>query len=309
MARIRGQNIEMEDGRTVDGRDVSEDGKKLDQATYKNIPNTLVLRDNTGFSDVLVSNALKLNTARKFSFFGDADGSVLFDGTQDVYFEVRIRDDSHSHNKLYYTKDEMDNIVGTLSVDGHIHAIIRSGEGIRFFNYNGSADQAVEVSWEGSGGDWGVETKHASRSDHKHDLIYYPREEALDEFITTIDTNYDFVRVIDGKGNVHKSIQVPWALRLGPAYGIQGLSLNSTTLNNESNKVVRTDELGYVNFAQIKTITSTLTDPISSIYVDFGDQYIKKTPINEVFIQNGVTENEVIQHRSYKTMSNITSKY
>jgi len=126
MAKIRDYNIEMEEGCTVDGRDVSEDGKKLDQATYRNVPNTIVMRDNTGYADVLVPAALKLNTPRQFTFHGDIDATAIFDGTQNVFFEVRVKDDSHKHNDIYYTKDEMDAIVKTLSVDGHIHAVIRS---------------------------------------------------------------------------------------------------------------------------------------------------------------------------------------
>lgn len=309
--KIINHNIIMEDGKTVDGRDVSEDGKKLDQATYKKVPNTLVLRDNTGYSDVLSSAALKLNTPRKFTFFGDVDASILFDGTQDVFVEVRVRDDSHSHNSEYYTKGEIDIKLAPVTVKGHEHALIRSGEGIRFFNYNGTVDQSVEASWAGIGSDWGVETKHVARSDHKHNAIYYTKEEALDNFIVELAVENDDVSVVDGNGSVHNKIQVPWALRLGPAFGVAGLSLNSTDLNNEANKVVRTDNDGYTNFSLIKTLTEELTDNISYVYVDFGDSYIKKCPINHLFKQNNVSGNNVTQHghsRLWAT-SHINSNY
>jgi len=136
----------MEEGKTVDGRDVSSDGDKLDLATYKKIPNTLVLRDNTGYADLLTSSTLKLNSLRKFTFFGDVDGTTLFDGTQDVFIEIRVRDDSHTHNEIYYTKTELDTKLSKLSITGHSHSILRSGEGIKFFNYNGTIDQSIEIA-------------------------------------------------------------------------------------------------------------------------------------------------------------------
>lgn len=309
--KIINHNIIMEEGKTVDGRDVSEDGKKLDQSTYKKVPNTLVLRDNTGYADVLVSAALKLNIPRKFTFFGDIDASILFDGTQDVFIEVRVRDDSHTHNEDYYTKKEINIKLETLSIQGHEHALIRSGEGIKFFNYNGTVDQSVEASWAGISGDWGTETKHVSRSDHKHHILYYTKDEALDNFIVKLAIENDNISVIDGKGNVHNKIQVPWALRLGPALGVKGLSLNSTDLNNEVNKVVRTDNDGNTKFSLIKTLTEELSNNIAYVYVDFGDSYIKKCSINHVFRQNAVSGNNVLQHghsRLWAT-SHINSNY
>ena len=98
---------------------------------------------------------------------------------------------------------------------------------------------------------------------------------------------------------------------MGPAYGVAGLSLNSTTTNNEKNKVVRTDGNGYTNFSWIKTATQDIgTGTISYIYVDAGDSYIKKIKLNQLFTQMKVTGNNVTQHghtRLYSTSHTSTN--
>ena len=310
MAKFRNNNIEMLPGKTVDGRDVSEDGKKLDNATSQGVPNTLVSRDNTNHTNVISSQTQRLEIPREILFVGDITGSYIFDGSEDIQTHITVKDNSHHHDLQYYTKSEMDATIGTLSVGDHKHAILRNGDGLKYFNYTGELNVTINVNWEGFGDDWGVSSQFCARSDHKHDILYYPREEARDTFASSIDISGDNIRLKDDLGNIHSSIQAPWALRLGAISGGSGLSLNSTTLNNEINKVVRTDNNGHVRFGWINTVSGSTTNNLTHVYVDTGDNFIRKCSLSHLLIQANITGNDVNNHyhtRLYSTSH--TSQY
>lgn len=57
---------------------------------------------------------------------------------------------------------------------------------------------------------------------------------------------------------------------------LDGLDLNSTTRNNEVNKVMRTDANGYANFGWINTTSGNTTNAVADVYVNTGDGYIRK---------------------------------
>jgi len=301
--KVKNNNIIMESGATVDGRVVSEDGKKLDAATFKNISNTLVMRNSLGKADLTVTSSDKLSTPREIRLDGDVTGNILFDGSSDVTIETTIQDDSHLHDTRYYTINQIDQRFADYSPGSHKHAYIRGGEGLIYFAWDGSEVVTINLRFAGSGGDLGTSSTSVARSDHKHDSLYYTKDETNSLFGSSLTTLGDFIRLLDNNGTINASIQAPWALKLGSALGQPGLSLNSTTLNNESNKVVRTDENGHTRFGMINLISSETTEPLSYIYVDNGDNYIKKSSIGHVLSEGGVSGNNVSQHYHTKLYS------
>ncbi len=105
---------------SVDGRDISADGSKLDGIATNATKNATdaQLRDRgthtgvqaistvTGLQAALdgklasganAVSASKLSTARTISLTGDASGAVSFDGSSNVSINVTVADDSHNH--------------------------------------------------------------------------------------------------------------------------------------------------------------------------------------------------------------------
>jgi hypothetical protein len=56
---------------------------------------------------------------------------------------------------------------------------------------------------------------------------------------------------------------------------LDGLDLH-TGVNNEANKVVRTDNSGYAKFGWINTISGNTTNTVTDVYVNTNDGYIRK---------------------------------
>lgn len=164
----------MESGKTVDGRDLSEDGKILDDATSSRIPNTLVKRNENNFADVTVSTANKLTTPRKITFQGAVSGALMFDGSEDVKVNLTQVD---TDGNEYYTKAEFDEILKNPSNFRTEQAILSNGQGIAPFSYDGRENVTVRAAFAGIQGDYGVNEKYVARSDHRHDLIYYTKDE------------------------------------------------------------------------------------------------------------------------------------
>lgn len=57
-----------------------------------------------------IETASKLKTPAKIELTGDALGSVMFDGSENVKLTVEVLDDSHTHNTQYNTKAEITEI-------------------------------------------------------------------------------------------------------------------------------------------------------------------------------------------------------
>jgi len=57
---------------------------------------------------------------------------------------------------------------------------------------------------------------------------------------------------------------------------LDGLHLNSSTRNNQTNRVVRTQSDGYAEFGWINTTSGNTTSTITDVYVNTNDGYIRK---------------------------------
>lgn len=64
---------------------------------------------------------------------------------------------------------------------------------------------------------------------------------------------------------------------------LDGLHLNSTTRNNEANKVMRTDGNGYANFGWINTTSGAASGTITRIYCS-QDSYVRYLTPNDTFV-------------------------
>lgn len=159
----------MEPGKTVDGRDLSEDGKLLDTATSARNPYSIVRRDHLGRADLIASRADVLHTPRTFTFTGDVSGSCIFDGSEDVKVNLTL---TYTEPKDQYTKTEIDSLVKKATDN----AILSNGDGIHPFTYNGKENVTVRVEYAGIQGDYGTDA-NAARSDHRHDVIYYTKNQ------------------------------------------------------------------------------------------------------------------------------------
>ena len=87
--------------------------------------------------------------------FWDNDGNIV--------------DNSHNHNNIYYTKDEIEAKLENLSNESKPISLLSSGTGIQFFEFNGTTPTQIHVDFEQSqlSPTIGVSTK-AARSDHSH---------------------------------------------------------------------------------------------------------------------------------------------
>lgn len=269
--KVNDGNIVLETGKTVDGRDLSEDGKILDQATHDNLPNTLVKRNYDGTVDVKSSESDKLVTARNIELTGDVIGEAYFDGSSDIQIETVIHTFSHEHNSLYYQQQQVDALVADKADYDHTHSYIRTGDGLNPAEYDGSTTTTFSIDYEGTGGEYGMLSSIA-RADHNHGETYIEKEESDDRYIAMMDISGDNIRVRDGNGNIHDTIQAPWALTLGHTAGQSGLSLNSTDINNETNKVVRTNASGAINTDNIilNNIMTFSNEDSNGLEVDRG---------------------------------------
>lgn len=63
---------------------------------------------------------------------------------------------------------------------------------------------------------------------------------------------------------------------------LDGLQLNSTTRNNQANKVVRTQANGYAEFGWINTTSGDTTTAATDYYVNTNDGYIRKKTLGNV---------------------------
>lgn len=165
--KVQNQNILMEPGKTVDGRDLSEDGKLLDTATSARDPYSLVRRDHIGRADLIASRADVLHTPRKITFTGDVIGSFNFDGSEDI--KVNLTQNTPNENKIY-TKSEVDALVKRETS----LAILSQGDGIHPFAYNGKENVTVRVEFGGIQGDFGI-LPTVARTDHTHNETYYTK--------------------------------------------------------------------------------------------------------------------------------------
>lgn len=283
--KVLNKDILMEEHAKVDGRDLSKDGKVLDDATSQNIPATLVKRDNAGFSALTVSEAEKLKSKRRISLVGDITGSAYFDGTSSINIQTR-----YINNRLdnYYPKpyiddnfyrvslriDEIKNVVDSWKIE-----ILRSGLGINYFTYNGTSEASISIDFQDISETSGTSTQ-VSRADHTHDNVYIKKTDIPNLKLEKDDYNIKLTN-LDGSA-VYSEIKVPYALSLGFENGSKGYPLNSTELNNEPDKVVRTSSDGSVQFGEISTITN-LVDDFEYVYVDSGDSKIRRTLKDNIY--------------------------
>ena len=79
------------------------------------------------------------------------------------------------------------------------------------------------------------------------------------------------------------------------ASSLSGLGLNSTTRNNQTNTVVRTQSSGYTEFGWINTTSGGTTTASSDYYVNTNDGYIRKKTLANVRteINGGMQANSV----------------
>ena len=91
---------------------------------------------------------------------------------------------------------------------------------------------------------------------------------AFDTVDTTVTANYPVAGACTGNAAT--------ATTASNANALGSLALNSTTRNNEANKVCRTDTNGYANFGWINTTSGATTGTISDFYVNTNDGYIRK---------------------------------
>ena len=314
--KVKQKNIEMEDLATVDGRDVSEDGKKLDKSTYARTPNTLVERDEHCFSDLTAARAAILHTPRKIEFTGGIIGEFIFDGGSDVIVPINVQSTgaySHNHNDLYYTRAEIDNIASqiTPTFSNHDHAVLRNGDGLAFFNYNGTTNITVNTAFAGISGDFGVETRYVSRSDHLHNKIYYTKDEIDDTPPLKIFSDGNYIQLISKTGKIISQVEVVTSLSLSPSPGLPGLPLMSTENNNEPNKVVRTDSNGYIRAkGVIITAPETTTSP-KYVWVDDGTGKLVRVTLQSLMSNSGISGYDVTQHyhTELRTKTNPTGTW
>ena len=282
--RVIKKNIEVEEGGLVAGRDLVRDGQMLDNATYLNVPDTIVKRDNTGFAELYVTKAQTLITPRRIALVGDVTGSAMFDGSQSINIKTSISTYEHNHDDLYYRKDYIDSLKQNLenqinnkltTDDIYLHIkTLSNGAGITPFTFNGSKNVSISVSFGELSTDSGS-SNNVARYDHHHNSMYYTKAEVNSGAGASLEVNGNFINLLGKSKNILSSIQAPWALRLGSSVNSGGLSLNSTELNNESNKVVRTSSDGTVKFGKISTVTDAIED-YEYIYVGAGDNIVKK---------------------------------
>lgn len=82
-----------------------------------------------------------------------------------------------------------------------------------------------------------------------------------------------------------------WGISItGNADTVDSLHVNSTTRNNESNRICRTDANGYANFGWINTTSGNTTGTITDFYVNTNDGYIRKATKAHVLSQLGIDE-------------------
>lgn len=216
---------------------------------------------------MVASSAEKLSNSRVIELTGDVTGYCNFDGSENTSLETTIISFSHNHDSRYYQQSEIDSLLTNYSPIDHIHSFLENGDGIKSFRYDGSSVVEVAVDFDNNGSE-----NQASRSDHIHSQ-YVTSEDGNDLYIASIDVSGDSIRALDGNGEVHNSLAVPWSLTLGASEGSVGLSLNSTELNNEINKVVRTDSNGDVQFENI-IAGNIIADSITVNDIDV-DHYLK----------------------------------
>ena len=87
---------------------------------------------------------------------------------------------------------------------------------------------------------------------------------------------------------------------------LDGLDLH-TGRNNSANKVVRTDGNGYLQVGWINTTSGDTTSALSRVFVDTGDQYLRKCTLSHLKSQMGCTDTNTWRSISTSVTSTSTT--
>lgn len=171
-----------------------------------------------------------------------------------------------------YLTVKIGNVTKTLTIPSSL----KNPNAIKFKNTAGT-----EVSYDGSSAvDLTGGINYATKSNYSKNLLGR----------TTEGTDYDDAdgNLIFAEWNTYNDNRwylkaTGYSTRVGYANDsdlLDGLHLNSTTRNNEANKVMRTDASGYANFGWINTTSGTASGTITRIYCS-QDSYVRYlTPAN-----------------------------
>jgi hypothetical protein len=210
-----------------------------------------------------VTDAPKWTTARTLSLTGDASGSVSWDGSGNATLSVNIADAT--------VLSQGGDITGSTDWDDFINSTEASWNNV--LNFAGA---------NGPSGAYTYGTALSFSDSFRNAFQLYAPENAsngggLRYRTTWNNASRPWVEIWDS-GNDGSGSGLDADL-------LDGYHLTSQNRNNQANRVVRTQGNGYAEFGWINTLSGDTTLPLSRIFVDTGDGYIRKSTLAHVASQ------------------------
>ena len=196
--------------------------------------------------DGIALSSQRLSAERTLMFSGDVQGEGLFNGTKNVNFELRVKDNSHIHDARYYNETEMDDKIATIDasiddvIDTHYNQTVMNS---KLATIDASIADVIDTHYNKTVIDGKLATIDALADTHYNKTTMDTKIATINATTTDIiNTHYNSV-VMDGK-----------------------LTTISTSLNTITNNIINTHYNKTSMDTKIATINSSITDVINTHY-------------------------------------------
>lgn len=258
-------------------------------------------QDTHYMSPVRVKNAIDAQVKSTLTLDGDATGSVSLDGSGTATLTVAVVDNSHSHTTSNISDINLDAVTDRGATTTNA---ITTG-GLRRYNHHVGHLQGYHASESSSvktNPIYVIGTAHNPNEEDLNNMYGIGYTNTSASFISgTLDDSSGwglyvaadgdarvFLNGTDGTvratGSFYSNGQIlatqAWvALQQSPdSDTVDGY--HASTVRNAPNTVPVRDSNGYLNLGWINTTSGDTTAALSRIYVDTGDQYLRKTTLS-----------------------------